>query len=96
MFVEFCKRVGIVAGAIAGVLFLVNLTAGFAWTTATRPIMEAIAAEARAREMADNRMADQVVQLSRDRLDLVDVMLTPVGRERDSKLREIRNRWAVR
>jgi hypothetical protein len=93
-FVEFCKRVGIVAGAIAGVLVLVNLTAGFAWTVATRPIMDAIAAETQARIGADIELTRRLETISRDRLDLIDVMSTPFGPARDRKLVEVRARWA--
>jgi len=93
VFIEFCKKVGIVAGAAAGVIFLVNMVTGFAWTTATRPIMDAIASEARAREEADREITHELSRLSQDRLDLIDVMLTEPGVARTRKLREVRSRW---
>lgn len=100
LFIEFCKKVGIVAGAAAGVLLLLNMGAGFAWSVASRPLVEKIAeqsralmaaieSEARARETADKEML-------RDRLDLIDVMMTPLGPARERKLAETRARWERR
>lgn len=102
-FVEFCKKVGIVTAAAAGTIFLLNMMAGFAWNAATRPIMDAIAAESRARIEADRDLAlelgkvsTSIAAMSQDRLDIIEVLAAPVGEPRTEKVREVRARWSTR
>jgi hypothetical protein len=93
-FVEFCKKVGIVGGAITVVIFLANLTGGFALSVAARPIMDEIKAERLARVEADEKLAERLERMNSDRLELVDFMLTPAGPARARKLAELREQWA--
>ena len=90
--IEFAKRVGIVCGAMLATGALVSAL----YTTATRPIMEAIADEREARIVADSMLASRLSGLSRDRIALLSVMEHPPGsRARDSELRHLRREWAA-
>ena len=93
--IDFWKRLGIISGAIAGSATIVFWLSAQAWGIATSPITAAIAAERLARERADDRIVDHLASISRDRLDLVDVMMTAPGKDRDRKLSLIREKWAA-
>ena len=92
--ISFAKQVGIVAGAAIAVATLASWIVSFAWATATRPIMDAISAEAQSRVSADNTLAAHMETISRDRVDLIELMALKPGPDRDRKLRAIRARWS--
>lgn len=72
---------------------------GVAWSLATAPMVsefrESLRKESEARQSANRAIAERLMSLSRDRLDLVDVMMTAPGRDRDRKLSLIREKWAA-
>jgi hypothetical protein len=91
--VETFKGIGIIAGAVIAVATIVSWVSSHAWQTAINPVLTAIAAEQTSRQSADSLIVLRLKSISEDRLDLVDVMLTPPGKVRDGKLLSIRARW---
>lgn len=88
--VEFVKKVGIVSGAVIAAGTIVSFVYGFA----TKPIMDAIADEARSRIAADERLADRLLDLSRDRIALLSILEHPPGsRARAEEIRTLRLEW---
>lgn len=87
------------AGGYASAIVVVAGVVGWIWITAfgiaVAPLSAEIKAERVAREKADDRIANQFVSLSRDRLDLIDLMLTTSPVDRERKLRLIHEKWAT-
>ena len=80
------------AGRYAGALVVLASVVAGAISLAVGPML---AEERHAREKADDRIATQMLLLSRDRFDLIDVMMTKAEDERTRKLGLIRDKWAA-
>lgn len=97
-FYDFCKRAGVVCGAIIGVAAIVGWLWGAAIAHAMEPYTAALAEEGRARVagLAEERAARIAAeeQAQHDRLDLMDIFMCPPGPLREAKLRETRARWS--
>ena len=91
---QFIKRVGVATGALIAVASVISWIWSTAFGIAIDPVLDALAAERSSRIHADEQLARQLENLSQDRLDLIDVMLTTQGQARDKKLMTIRARWA--
>jgi hypothetical protein len=91
---DWAKKLAAIAAALTLSGAIVSWLSAQAWSLATRPIIEDIRAESAARKLNDERLVGQLRLMSRDRLDLVDVMMTPPGKGRDLKLSLIREKWA--
>lgn len=93
MNVDFFKRLGIVAGAIIAVATIISWISGHAWHLAINPVLDALANERRERVTTDSLLVRRLEGISHDRLDLIDIMLTPPGPGREKKLQAIRLQW---
>lgn len=93
-FTSFAKTVAIWAGAVIAVSSIVSGVSSYAWRQAINPVLDAIAEERMSREATDSLIVTRLKSMSEDRLDLIDVMLTPPGRLREGKLLGIRARWS--
>ena len=94
--VEFSRKVGIVAGALLAVGTLLHIAASFAWVNATRPILSALAEERRARVEGDSLILGKLIEMSHDRVDLMEAMNLPAGPERTRAFARIRHEWRER
>jgi hypothetical protein len=94
--VEFARKVGIVAAAVIAVGTIASWVSGKAWTLAMAPIVTewklSLGEERHARQIGDSVLVERMRRSERDRLDLIDMILTPQG-ERSAKAAEIRSRW---
>jgi hypothetical protein len=102
-FVEFCKKVGVVCVAAIAVGTIVGWIWGQAIAAALAPLDSSLAAERVARVAADEKLAEGLVavadrfeRLYDERLDLIDIMISPAGPVRERKLAETRARWRRR
>lgn len=89
-FVEFAKRTGIVAGALVAVLTLSNALGGVLMRQAMVPIAQEIQRQV-AVERSERIASD--LQLSGDRLLILDILEYPPGRERSRRLARAREQW---
>jgi hypothetical protein len=53
-----------------------------------------IAEERIARQKMDDRIAMHLVLMTRDRLDMLDIVMTAPGQDRERKLTIVRQKWA--
>jgi len=82
----------LVAGRYAVAMSAVAAVVASAIVLAVRPML---AEERAAREKADHQIATQLLILSRDRFDLIDVLMTKADADRERKLQLIRDKWAA-
>lgn len=101
-FIHFCRNVGIVAGATLAAGAIIAGISSFAWRTATRPIIESLAAERAARVEVDTLMMREIRSISRTQERIATALIYPAGsQERAVLLREVtrgdpgRNRSAL-
>jgi len=92
--VDQWKRTGTIATTIISVAVIASWISAVAWGLATRPILDEIHSESEARKRGDEAIVLQLKMIGRDRLDLIDVMMTAPGKDRDRKLSMIREKWA--
>lgn len=78
------------AGKYAVALAAIAATVGGVVSLTVRPML---VEERRARESADDRIIEQLLLVTRDRLDIFEMMRTPVGPEWERKYQIIRDRW---
>ena len=90
----FMRKVGTVATALVASGAIISWISGFAWTLATRPIVESIAEERTARVHSDSLLTERLSTISHDRIELLDIMSTPPGPKRDAKMALVRELWA--
>jgi hypothetical protein len=94
--VEFARKLGIVAAAIIAVGTIVSYISGKAWVMAMQPIVTewrtAMTEERYSRQLADSVLSWRMKRNERDRLDLLEMLMTPQDR-RAAKAAEIRLRW---
>lgn len=90
---RFWTRVGVICGGIAALLGLMAmLWAGiqtgvaFAWTHATRPIMEQVASERYARVQADSLIIQAVRDIKSDVETVAEALNEPVGSPRRARI----------
>lgn len=87
---EFAKRVGIVAGALVAVVTLSNALGSVLMRQAMVPVTEEIQRQV-ALERSERITAD--LQLSADRLLILDILEYPPGPERSRRIERARNQW---
>lgn len=100
-FIEFMKKVGIVAGAVLAVMAISNTLGGLIFSQAmapvTREIVKQVTEEREARVAADQKLTASLMSmsnaLSSDRLAILAVLEYPPGRERSRRIRLIREAW---
>ena len=94
-FFSFCKRVGVVTGAALGLFALLSVLWSLAVASLIIPeINKAVAQERIARERGDRELVYQMQQLSRDRVDFLNVLQARPGSERDGIVRDLRIQWS--
>lgn len=95
--VQYLKKVGIVAGTAMTCFLLIQMVYAVLWTNSwarsSEPIMKAIAEERRERVEADREILHAMSQLSRDRIELVEILAAESVAERTRRARETRQRW---
>lgn len=88
-------------GGAGGVILAVIAAVGsYVWATeikkVTTPIVNAIAEERAARVAGEQALAGKLSEMSRDRLDILEVITLPVGSaERDAAARTVFRKWAA-
>ena len=89
----FFQRIAIIAGATIAMGTIVSFVSSLMWERSVRPVMSAVISEARAREQGDSLLTVQITRMSRDRIDIIDILSFPVGAARDRRIEMIRARW---
>ena len=91
--VGFAKRVGIVAGAVLTVIMLGNSLGGIVTRTMVVPAIERVVSEERAaRVRADSLQWAALLRMSRDRIEILEVLEAPAS-ERRTRVRALRRQW---
>ena len=103
-FIDFSKRVGIVAGALLAVITLSNTLGGVILRQAMVPISLEISRQVErervARVEADEKLTISLreisTSLSSDRMAILSILEYPIGPERSRQVRRIRALWDQR
>lgn len=94
-FFSFCKRVGVVTGAALGLFAVLSVLWSVAVASLIIPeINKAVAQERIARERGERELLYQMQQLSRDRVDFLNVLQAHAGSEREAVVRDLRLQWS--
>ena len=92
--IEFVKRVGIAAAAAVAVLTLAGFINSIMMAAQVRPaIAEVVAEERKARQAADERLADQINEAVKDRGLILAAISAHNPTDREAYIKIMRDRW---
>lgn len=87
VFSQKVRAIGLTAAMLVGFMI-------YMWSIATRPIMQSIADERRARVAADSTMRVEFLAAEQDRTDRMSILVAALRRQRAGKIAEIVQRWS--